>query len=62
VPGVVDAEAIVIHTDHINMVKFTSKEDSGYKKVSGHLRIMVQSASDVVASKWAKERRVEAGM
>ena len=61
-PGAVDAEAIVIHADHINMVKFISKEDSGYRKVSGHLRIMVQSASDVIASKWAKERRVEAGM
>ena len=43
VPGAADAEAIVIHADHINMVKFTSKEDNGYRTVSGHLRIMAQN-------------------
>jgi hypothetical protein len=36
VPGAADAEPIVIHADHINMVKFTSKEDNGYRTVSGH--------------------------
>jgi hypothetical protein len=43
VPRAADAEAIVIHEDHINMVKFSSKEDNGYKTVSGHLQIMAQS-------------------
>jgi hypothetical protein len=61
VPGAADAEPIAIHADHINMVKFTSKEDSGYKTVSGHLRIMVRSARDVIALRWEEESRVDAG-
>jgi len=34
---------------------FTSSEDNGYKTVSGHLRITVQSVSDVIASLWKEE-------
>ncbi|KAF2198403.1 hypothetical protein GQ43DRAFT_163670 [Delitschia confertaspora ATCC 74209] len=60
VPGAADAEAIAIHADHINMVKFTSKEDHGYKTVSGHLQIMVQSANKVITSRWEEEHRVNA--
>jgi hypothetical protein len=62
VPGAADVEPIVIHADHINMVKFASKGDNGYKTVSGHLRIMVQSAGDVIALRWEEEGRVDAGM
>lgn len=58
VPGAADAEPIVVHADHINMVKFASKEDNGYKTVSGHLRIMAQSASDVISARWEEEGRV----
>jgi hypothetical protein len=62
VPGAADAEPIVIHANHIDMVKFPSKEDNGYKTVSGHLRIMAQSASNVIPSRWEEESRVNAGM
>lgn len=62
VPGAANAEPIVIHADHINMVKFASKDDNDYKTVSGHLQIMVDSASDVIAAQWEKERRINAGM
>ncbi|KAF2469609.1 tetratricopeptide repeat domain-containing protein, partial [Lindgomyces ingoldianus] len=58
VPGEADAEPIAIHADHINMVKFASKEDSGYVTVSGHLQIMVQSAGDVISLRWEEEGRV----
>ena len=61
VPGAVDAEPIAIHADHINMVKFMSKEGNSYKTVSGHLRIMAQSASSVIPSRWEEESRVNAG-
>jgi hypothetical protein len=61
VPGAADAEPIIIHADHINMVKFASKEDNGYRTVSGHLRIMVQGASDVIAARWEGDSRAEAG-
>ena len=61
VPGVADAEPIVIHADHINMVKFAAKEDNGYRTVSGHIRIMAQSAGEVISSSWETEKRVNAG-
>jgi len=61
VPGAADAEPIVIHADHINMAKFASKEDSGYRTVSGHLRIMTESAGEAIALRWAEEGRVDAG-
>jgi hypothetical protein len=62
VPGVADAESIVIHADHIRMVKFESEANSGYKTVSGHLRVMAQSASGVIHSRWEEEKRVNVGM
>ena len=60
-PGAADAEPIVIHADHINMVKFASREDNGYRTLSGHLQIMAQNASEVISSRWEEERRVNAG-
>jgi hypothetical protein len=61
VPGAADAEPIVIHADHINMVKFASKDDSGYRTVSGHLRIMARSATNVITERWEEEGRVDVG-
>jgi hypothetical protein len=46
-----DVEPIVIYADHINMVKFASKEDNGYRTGSGHLRIMAQNASRIISSR-----------
>ena len=62
VPGAVDAEPIVIHADHINMVKFGSKEDSGYKTVSGNLQVLAEKAGGVVSSRWEVETRVCANL
>jgi hypothetical protein len=62
VPGTTNAEPIVIHADHINMTKFSSKDDSGYRTVAGHLRIMAESAGEATALRWAEAGRVEAGM
>ena len=61
VPGAADVEPIVIHANHINMVKFASEGDNGYKTVSGYLRIMAQSAVDVIISRWEEESRVNIG-
>lgn len=61
VPGAVDAESIAIYADHINMVKFASKEDSGYKTIAGHIRLMAQVANDKVSEQWKTERRLDAG-
>jgi hypothetical protein len=62
VPGAADAEPIAVHANHTDMVRFASKEDNGYKTVSGHLQIMVQSARDAISLRWEREDRVDAGM
>lgn len=61
-PGAADAEPIVIHADHINMVKFSSRQDNGYKTVSGHLRLMVRDAGEAIDKRWQLETRMESGM
>lgn len=61
-PGAADSEPIAIHADHINMVKFGSKLDLGYKTVSGHISVMAASACDVIGERWGTEGRVDAGM
>jgi hypothetical protein len=62
VPGAANAEPIVIHADHINMVKFASKEDSGYRAVSGHLQVMIHNADETIRTRWEMEKKVNAGM
>lgn len=54
IPGLADAEAIAIHRDHSNMVKFTSADDDGYKKLSGHILLMVGRASIEIRTRWAR--------
>ncbi|KAF4475083.1 Kinesin light chain [Colletotrichum fructicola Nara gc5] len=58
VPGQADGEPIAIHADHINMVKFSSKEDPSYVKVSEVLQIMVANAGRNIGSRWETEERV----
>ncbi|KAF1936850.1 hypothetical protein EJ02DRAFT_413325 [Clathrospora elynae] len=60
VPGAADAEQIMIHADHKEMVKFQSKEDNDYEKVSDHLIIMVEGAGIVIGLRWEQEVRVDA--
>ncbi|KAI1085938.1 P-loop containing nucleoside triphosphate hydrolase protein [Rostrohypoxylon terebratum] len=59
VPGQADAEAIGIHSDHTRMIKFSSTDDGGYKKVSENLQIMARSAGETVRSRWETEARVD---
>lgn len=61
VPGQADGEPIAIHADHINMVKFSSKEDPSYVKVSEVLQIMVANAGRNIGSRWETEERVTRG-
>uniref|UniRef100_A0A0B7KK83 DUF676 domain-containing protein n=1 Tax=Bionectria ochroleuca TaxID=29856 RepID=A0A0B7KK83_BIOOC len=62
VPGQADAEPIVIHADHISMVKFASKENADYKMVVEQLQIMALDAEEKVRSRWEAERRADNGM
>ncbi|KAI6085949.1 hypothetical protein F4821DRAFT_141851 [Hypoxylon rubiginosum] len=59
VPGQADAEAIGIHSDHTHMVKFSSKDDGGYIKVSENLQIMARGAGETIRSRWETEARVD---
>ena len=61
-PGAANGEPIEIHADHIHMVKFGSKLDSGYKTVSGHIRVMAAEACDKIGERWDTERGEDAGM
>jgi hypothetical protein len=62
VPGSADGEPIAIHADHVNMVKFESRADGGYKTVSDHLQVMAGRAGNIVCQQWDTEGRVDAGM
>ena len=62
VPGAADAESIAIPADHLNMVKFASREDSGYKRVSGHLLLLAEKASDVIGARWDEQNKIKNGM
>jgi hypothetical protein len=62
VPGTTDGEPIAIAADHVNMVKFASREDLGYGKVSGHLQVMAKSAPGVISARWEEQDKIENGM
>ncbi|EXL39973.1 hypothetical protein FOCG_17423 [Fusarium oxysporum f. sp. radicis-lycopersici 26381] len=59
VPGQADAEPIVIHADHKNIVKFLSKQDVDYATVSEHLQIMMADAEGIIRSRWEAESRAD---
>ena len=61
VPGQADAEPIVIHADHVNMTRFHSQSDNGYKTISEHLQIMVVDIGDSIQSRWETEERIDEG-
>ena len=61
VPGAADVEPIAIHADHLTMVKFQSRDDGGYKTVSGQLQLMVRDAKARVSLRWEAERRTDIG-
>ena len=61
VPGAADAEPVAIPADHLNMVKFTSHQDPGYEKVSGHLRLLAEDAPHTISTRWEKQDRITQG-
>ncbi len=62
VPGAVDAEVIAIMADDKNMAKFDSANNEGYKKISGHLVLMVDEAREKVAGIWDQAMALQNGM
>ena len=41
--------------NHIDMTKYQSENDEGYKKVSGHFQLIVSEANPKVQLNWDKE-------
>jgi len=62
VPGTADAEPVAIPADHLNMVKFASRRDGGYEKVSGHLQLLAEEAPDTISARWEEQDRIRKGM
>ncbi|KND93937.1 Kinesin light chain [Tolypocladium ophioglossoides CBS 100239] len=57
VPSKANGESFAVHANHINMVKFLSKDDNSYSMVSVQLQIMVSTANDRIRSQWEAEIR-----
>jgi hypothetical protein len=60
-PDSVDGEMIAIAADHVNMIKFASREDESYGNVSGHLQAMAERASRAICARWDEQDRIEDG-
>jgi hypothetical protein len=61
VPGTTDGEPIAIAADHVNMVKFASREDVSYVRVAGHLQVMAERASGIIHAQWDEQDKIENG-
>jgi hypothetical protein len=61
VPGQADAEPIVIHANHVDMVRYASRDDIGFVTISEHLQIMAKDAAEAVRRCWEAERRMGEG-
>ena len=59
IPGVADAEPVAILANHLDMVKFTSREDGGYEKVSGHLLLLARDAPGAIEARWVEQTPVK---
>lgn len=61
VPGIADAEPVAILADHLGMVKFSSREDGGYEKVSGHLKLLAEDAPEIIDARWTEQDKIKEG-
>jgi hypothetical protein len=60
-PGVANAQSAAIHANHIDMVKFASAEDPGYKVVSQHLQLWARDAPKATKARWKTQDRIDEG-
>ena len=61
-PGQANAEPFVIRANHTDMVRYASKNDGGYCKISEALQIMAGEAPAEIRCRWETERRADEGM
>jgi hypothetical protein len=60
-PGFLDAEAIAIPADHINIVNFSSRKDEVYQKVSGYLITLGRDAPERISARWEQHEEYVRG-
>lgn len=41
-----------MHTDHVNIVRFASKDAGGYREMSENLWVMADMAPGVISARW----------
>ncbi|SLM38232.1 nb-arc and tpr domain protein, partial [Lasallia pustulata] len=58
VPGATNAESVAIPADHLSMVKFASRQNGGYEKVSGHLQLLAEEAPEAIGARWEEQDRI----
>ncbi|SLM35870.1 Ribosomal protein S5 domain 2-type fold, partial [Lasallia pustulata] len=58
VPGATNAEPVAIPADHLNMVKFASRQNRGYETVSGHLQLLAEEAPEAIGARWEEQDRI----
>ncbi|KAA6416359.1 MAG: Kinesin light chain [Lasallia pustulata] len=58
VPGATNAEPVAIPADHLNMVKFASRQNGGYETVSGHLQLLAEEAPEAIGARWEEQDRI----
>ena len=46
--GAADTGPIAILADHVHMIKFGSREATGYEKISGHLQLVTLESSSAI--------------
>ena len=61
VPGTPNAAEFGIDEDHIQMTKFSSADDQGYKKVARTLLFMTREANSKVEQNWVSEQQTKLG-
>ena len=52
VPGAASTDAIALHKDHIDLVKFASSDDHGFQVVVHQIDVMVEGTALKVKSNW----------
>ena len=56
IQGERNAEVVVLHADHIEMVKFGGRGDSDYSRVAEYLVDLLKDAPTKVEQNWIRER------
>jgi hypothetical protein len=55
IQGERNAEVVVLHADHIQMVKFGGRSDSDYGRIAEYLVDLVKDAPTKVEKNWIRE-------